>query len=112
MPTLVELTALTKEELIEMILEGETETVSVATHCEDGQLESLARTTLDAYGEVISKHRIEWTYYITGSEVNEIFLTSMDAEGKVERQQKVKHYRTGRQPVLTEIAVPIELIRG
>ena len=107
MSTLVELTALTKAQLIDRLLEGETETVSVATHREDKQLESLEGTTKDAYGVVKGSSRLDFTYYEGHPDcpVDEITTVVFDALGKEVKRHTVKHYTDGRQPVLVPLQV-------
>ena len=113
MPTLVELTALTKAQLIDKMLEGVTETTSVLTKREDGENVLLEETTKDAYGKVVGSRVVAWTYYKTG-EVNEIGVVQMDALGKAVETYNVKHYLDGRQPemLLLEDKGEAELVLG
>ena len=113
MTTLVELTALTKTELIDKMLEGETETVSVATYREDGQLLKIEQTTKDARGVIKGSSRLDFTYYEGHPDcpVDEIKTTEFDALGKEVKRDAVKHFTDGRQPELAQVgeAKPIPL---
>ena len=108
MPTLVELTALTKTQLIDKILEGVTETIPVATWRKDGQLESLEETTEDAYGKVVGSRKIEWSYFVS-KPVKEIITTEFDPAGKEVRKSTLRHYTTGKQPTLTVVELGGEM---
>ena len=102
MTTLVELTALTKAQLIDKMLEGVTETVPVATWRKDGQLLKIEQTTKDAYGVVKGSSRLDFTYYEGRPDcpVDEIKTTEFDALGKEVKRPTVKHFTDGRQPIL------------
>jgi hypothetical protein len=98
---------MTKREIIELLLDiYSMERNPTVVYGPDGQITSLEAIEEDAEGVKIGSRLITWTYYKTGSEVNEIIVTWMDVEGSITRQYKIKHYRTGRQPVLTDIVVP------
>jgi hypothetical protein len=108
--TSTELDNMTKEQLIGEALKNVRITSTTLAHDEKGNAVRLDETTTDPYGALLNRRSVEWSYFKTGGEVNEIVVTSMDAKGKIESQYKVKHYRTGRQPELVEIvsAKPIE----
>ena len=108
MTTLVELTALTKTELIDKMLEGVTETTTSLTKREDGENVLLEETTEDAYGKVVGSRKIEWSYFVS-KPVKEIITTEFNPAGKEVRKSTLRHYTTGKQPTLTVVELGGEM---
>lgn len=101
-----ELDKLTKDQLIAGILEGQTytETDPLVKDKFGNNLTHGWRVKDSATGNLISSHRVTWSYYDAKEGiVDEIAVQ----EGK--KQQIIKHFMDGRQPIATKkpIAQPI-----
>jgi hypothetical protein len=55
----------------------------------------------DAEENVLKQEKTEWTYYNTG-EVDTITISILDSEGWPIYQKKIKHFKTGKQPIIIE----------
>lgn len=93
----------TKRQLIKFLRDRDTGwDEPVFTHYPDGQIESQLEIERDAEtGLQVSKKIITWTYYVTG-EVNGIKTEFYDSNNILQRTRRIKHYRDGRQPTVTE----------
>ena len=104
--TPAELNAMTKANIIASILEGQTTSDVVRTATAKGDNSTLVEATRDlATGTVIGSRETSWTYYATG-DVNEIVVVEKDAAAKEMSRRTVKHYKDGRQPMVTASVAP------
>ena len=95
--TPTELRKMTKEAIIQAVLEGQTYSQTIIERDEDGNQLRQVDETFDAYtGNLIGRREIEWTYYEPGV-VDEITVTEKAVDGKVIDAYAVKHY-ADRQP--------------
>ena len=85
---LTELKALTKDQLIAELLEGQTEEKADTEYFPDGQMKRQVRRLFDAYGNLLSERVASWSYYKEGP-VDTITLAE---GGKV---KTIKHAKTG-----------------
>jgi hypothetical protein len=93
---------MTKADIIAAILEGVTRHRREMEHDDQGNAVRMEETITDAYGELLGTRQGVWTYYNTG-EVNVITMQEFDADHKLTGGYAVKHFRDGRQPILTTI---------
>lgn len=93
----------TRRELIRMLRDRDTEwDEPIYTYRPDGQIESLTEVERDDDTQAqVSRKITKWTYYATG-EVNVILIQIYNGADVLKRQKRIKHYRDGRQPEVTE----------
>ena len=104
--TSTQLNAMTKATIIATILEGQTTTEIARTATTKGDNKTLVETTRDlGTGAVVGSKETSWSYYATG-EVNEIVVVEKDAAAKEMSRRTVKHYKDGRQPMVTASVAP------
>ncbi len=77
----------------------------IVTSYPDGQAKSTVTIIRDVLGNQIGSKRVDWTYYppqgkTTQGAVDTIRVSELDATDVVVKQQVVKHYMDGRQPVI------------
>jgi hypothetical protein len=76
------------------------------TFREDGQIESMVQSWSDLVdGTPLGSREIDWTYYDTG-EVDTITTTEYDGDGNETRNDVIKHFTDGRQPIIN---LPVEI---
>ena len=100
------LTSMTKKRICEFIwgirgIETDDLRLSNLIQREDGPNGQIARTkeTIDVLGKKMGSQKIEWTYYPTG-EVDTITTKDLDALDQMISQKTIKHFTTGKQPVI------------
>lgn len=93
----------TKRQLIQFLRDRDTEWDDpVCTYYPDGQISTQTVIERDEETELqVSKKVMTWTYYLTG-EVNVIKTEFYNANDLLIRTRRIKHYRDGRQPTVTE----------
>lgn len=101
--TLAELQAMTKDQLIAGILEGQTGTELQVNESEEGrgpiQRIEVVRDRLT--GRKLSRRVIHWTYYPSGC-VYRIRVIEQDADNHEVSRRTITHYEDGRQPTVEE----------
>jgi len=93
----------TKRQLIQFLRDRDTEwDEPIRTFYPDGQIATQIEIERDEETESqVSKKVMTWTYYLTG-EVNVIKTEFYNANDLLIRTRRIKHYRNGRQPTVTE----------
>ena len=100
--TPTQLSKMTKEAIIQAILEGQTYTQTTVERDKDGNQLRQVEMTYDAYtGNLVGRREIAWTYYELGV-VDEITTTEKAPDGKPVRGHTVKHY-ADKQPRLIKV---------
>ena len=87
---LAELTALTKDQLIAKLLEGQTEEKVETEYYKNGEQKRQIRRLYDAYGKLLQLRICTWTYHPNGV-VNEIEQTAFDGNMKQLSGKVVRH---------------------
>ena len=94
--------------LKEMRPERETQETSVVEKGQFGRTRQVYETRYVDTGELISR-RVEVTSYYDTGEINVIVKRWFDKDGNLLRERKIKYFRDGRRPVVTESkVVPIK----
>ena len=96
-----------RPDLIEQIKEGKdegTRTIAV-TKDKEGRMSRFVEEHRDIDGALVGKRVNTYTYYPTG-EVNVITQQRFEGEKLIQNRQ-IKHFLDGKQPIVTNIAVPI-----
>ena len=105
--SLSELQAMTKAQLIQMALEGITDTTLMSQELwPDGQIKLriwVARYRFD--NSFAWKHKHTWSYYPTG-EVDVFIESHFNAGDSEIGRRKIKHFLDGRQPIIIEDTIP------
>ena len=92
--TLIELNAMTKDQLIDALTEDRMETkTTVSKGDKRGQLREV-RETKDPAGKLVSGQEVDWTYFKNGN-VDIITIVDKDAKGKETSRNLVKHNEGG-----------------
>ena len=110
MPIIDQYTALTKTQLVDLLAEGQSESVpDPIVYRPDGQPERMGSTVKDARGIVTGYQAVEFTYYDDHPErpVDVITVTEKDAAAKVVGGHRVKHGVNGERPVKLALDVAL-----
>jgi hypothetical protein len=74
-----------------------------ATSRKDGLQETQTETVRDVEtGALVATKTIAWTYYAKEGCVDTITIVETDAAGKVVNNKIIKHFTTGKQPVMSD----------
>ena len=96
-----------RPDLVEQIKEGKdegTRTIAV-TKDQEGRMSRFVEEHKDITGVLVGKRVDKYSYYPTG-EVNIIDQKRFEGEKLIQNRQ-IKHFLDGKQPIVTNIAVPI-----
>jgi hypothetical protein len=102
--TLTELNSMTKAQLVSAAVKDVRHVTTDLIQDPDLGNTQLDEITKDAYGTVLSKRTIVWSYYPT-QEIQEITVTEKDPEDKTTEEYIITHYLDGRQPVINHSQV-------
>uniref|UniRef100_A0A6M3LS98 Uncharacterized protein n=1 Tax=viral metagenome TaxID=1070528 RepID=A0A6M3LS98_9ZZZZ len=98
-----------RPDLVEKIKAGEDENTSEITVTKDlkGRTKIWTEITKDIDGNQIQKRIDTYTYYQTG-EIDTINQKVYGADDTIVKEQNVKHYMDGKQPMVTKVEQQIE----
>lgn len=92
-----------RPDLIQAIKNGEDEstTTSYTEQDEKKRVKKWTEETRDIDGNLLSKRVDSYSYYET-DEVDTIIQQVYDGKGKPVSKKEVKHFKDGKQPIMTE----------
>jgi len=97
-----------RPDLVEKIKAGELENTSEATVTKDlqGRTKVWTEITRDIDGVQVSKRVDTYSYYATG-EIDTINQKVYGIDMKILKEQNIKHYRDGSQPMMSKVTQQI-----